>query len=313
MVEIPERWLVAAWPGLGQVATTAAVYLLSKLPMHQVAEFRARDLFELESVEVKAGLLHAARLPRSRLYLWRDPGGVRDVVVFLGEAQPPAGKLALCQRLVEEARALGVTRVLTFSALATDMAPSSPSRVFGVASDGSRLAELQRHGVAALPEGSIGGLNGVALAAAAESGLPAVGLLGEMPALAPQLPYPAASAAVLRVFRELSGVELDLAELEGYGRNMQTQLEEAYEQLRRALGQTAAPGEEAPASAPAPEPAPPPTPELSPADEAAIERLFREAAADRSKAFELRQLLDRLGLFHKYEDRFLDLFEPKMP
>lgn len=73
--ETPERWLVAAWPGLGQVATTAAIYLLSKLRMHQVAEFRARDLFELESVEVTGGLLHAARLPRSRLFLWRNPTG----------------------------------------------------------------------------------------------------------------------------------------------------------------------------------------------------------------------------------------------
>ena len=43
MASTPERWLVAAWPGLGQVATTAAVYLLSKLRMHQVAEFTALE------------------------------------------------------------------------------------------------------------------------------------------------------------------------------------------------------------------------------------------------------------------------------
>ncbi|HEX4049176.1 MAG TPA: PAC2 family protein, partial [Elusimicrobiota bacterium] len=144
--DAPERWLVAAWPGLGQVATTAAVYLLSKLRMHQVAEFKARDLFELESVEVKSGLLHAARLPRSRLFLWKNPARGREIVVFLGEAQPPAGKLALCQRLIMESVALGVTRVFTFSAMATDMEPSGASRAFGIASDAVALSELKRHG-----------------------------------------------------------------------------------------------------------------------------------------------------------------------
>jgi hypothetical protein len=33
------------------------------------------------------------------------------------------------------------------------------------------------------------------------------------------------------------------------------------------------------------------------------------AAKDRSKAFELKQELDRLGVFKEYEDRFLDLFK----
>jgi hypothetical protein len=40
-----------------------------------------------------------------------------------------------------------------------------------------------------------------------------------------------------------------------------------------------------------------------------IEDLFQQAARDRSKAFELKQELDRLGVFKDYEDRFLDLFK----
>jgi uncharacterized protein len=310
----PERWLVAAWPGLWQVATTAAVYLLSKLRMHQVAEFKARDLFELESVEVNAGLLHAARLPRSRLFLWRNPAGGREIVVFLGEAQPPTGKLALSQRLLSECLALGVSRVFTFSAMATDMDPSSRSRTFGIASDAGTLDDLKRHGVAVLDEGWISGLNGVALAAAAEAGLPAVGLLGEMPAIASQLPCPNAAASVLRAFRDLAGISLDLGELEEYGRSMQEQVAEFYQRVSEALKEAEEdePGEE---GAPAEERS---EPQADPAaggvlsDEAAqrIERMFIEARDDRSKAFELKRELDRLGIFKRYEDRFLNLFEP---
>ncbi|HTI51366.1 MAG TPA: hypothetical protein VL475_10460, partial [Planctomycetaceae bacterium] len=50
---------------------------------------------------------------------------------------------------------------------------------------------------------------------------------------------------------------------------------------------------------------------LSAADEKRIEKLFEQAAKDRSMAFELKQELDRLGAFKDYEDRFLDLFKTK--
>jgi hypothetical protein len=40
-----------------------------------------------------------------------------------------------------------------------------------------------------------------------------------------------------------------------------------------------------------------------------VEKLFDEAQRDRTKAIILKQELDRWGLFHLYEDRFLDLFE----
>ena len=48
---------------------------------------------------------------------------------------------------------------------------------------------------------------------------------------------------------------------------------------------------------------------VSSADRQRIEGLFEQAAKDRSKAFELKQELDRLGVFKEYEDRFLDLFK----
>jgi hypothetical protein len=49
---------------------------------------------------------------------------------------------------------------------------------------------------------------------------------------------------------------------------------------------------------------------LSTEDEQRIEELFDQAESDRSKAFELKQVLDQLHVFKDYEDRFLDLFKP---
>lgn len=303
-----ERWLVTAWPGMGTVAVTAVVYLLSKLKMRQIEEFDARELFELEEAEVEEGLLHAGRLPRSRLFLAEDAAPGRDIVVFLGEAQPPTGKFALSRRLLTAARDLGVTRVFCFAGWISDMEPTTNSRVHGVATDEAGLSDLRRQGVSVVSSGRITGLNGVLLAAAAEEGLPGVGLLGEMPGLAYQLPYPSASAAVLRTFTAMAGMSLDLTELDLYGRQTQEQLAAAYREALQALGDAipeAPDAPEEPAAAQTPS-----TPEgLSKEENRRIEDLFAQASKDRAKAFALKTELDRLGAFRQYEDRFLALFK----
>jgi hypothetical protein len=56
---------------------------------------------------------------------------------------------------------------------------------------------------------------------------------------------------------------------------------------------------------------PPEEPRISPADEERIERLFAEVEKDKTKAYELKQVLDQMDLFKDYEDRFLDLFKKK--
>ncbi|MDE2489933.1 MAG: PAC2 family protein [Elusimicrobia bacterium] len=299
------RWLVTAWPGMGGVAISAVVYLLSKLRMRQVREFDARDLFELDEAEVEDGLVRAARLPRSRLFLAEDAAPGLDLIAFLGEAQPPSGKLALCTRLLDAARELGAQRLVCFAAWAEGLEPSAAAHVRGVATDEAGLRELQGRGVAPVRRGRISGLNGVLLAAAAESGLPGLGLLGEMPALAPHLPYPSASAAVLRAFCGLSGMTLDLAELEAYGERMREQLSSAYQVALKSL-QGAGPE-------PPEEPSAPITAAggLDEEDARRVEELFAQAAGDRSKAFALKTELDRLGVFRQYEDRFLSLFRPE--
>src|SRR5436853_2247782 len=89
--QLMQPWLVAVWPGMGHVAVSAGYYLMAKLGMHGLAEFSPRELFDVDHVEVQGGLIKSGRLPRSRLFVWKDPHERRDLVVFIGEAQPPIG------------------------------------------------------------------------------------------------------------------------------------------------------------------------------------------------------------------------------
>ncbi|AMV26758.1 PAC2 family protein [Gemmata sp. SH-PL17] len=334
MPEIPKLthpWFVAVWPGMGHVALNAGVYLLAKLGMTAVAEFEAGELFDVAQVEVKDGIIQPARRPRNRFFVWIDPNKRHDLVVFLGEAQPPVGKFPFCRQVIDYARELGVERVITFAAMATEMRPEHPSRVFGAATDTDGVAELRRLDVTILEEGHIGGLNGVLLGAAAASGLRGSCFLGEMPQVFAQVPFPKASLAILEAFTVMTGVELDLDELAEQAHAVEEQLGEL---LARVEDQYESPNEEAEEGAGDDEGEEFSSDEEESESESSssqqegigyrydgpdepvsqtavqrIEELFARAATDRTKAFELKRELDRLGLFKRYEDRFLDLFK----
>jgi proteasome assembly chaperone (PAC2) family protein len=302
-LKLNHPWLVAVWPGMGNVALNAGYYLLAKLGMHVIAEYEASDLFDVNHVEVKEGIIQTSRLPRNRFFAWTDPKRRHDLVVFLGEAQPPIGKYRFCRKLIEYGRELGLERVFTFAAMATDLHPEHRVRVFGAATDAESLQELKRLELEVLEDGHIGGLNGVLLGAAAESGLRGSCLLGEMPHIFGQLPFPKASLAILEVFTTITGIELDFAELSEQARMMEQQLGELLSRIEKAYG-AQAPAEEEGYSPEAPE-----ENGLGSAEQQGIEELFERAQKDRSKAFELKQELDRLRVFKDYEDRFLDLFK----
>ena len=298
-------WLIAVWPGMGNVAISAGIYLMSKLGMHLLAELSTEGLFEIDHVTVQDGLIRAADLPRNRFFVWRDPDGHRDLVVFIGEAQPPQGKYAFCRRLIEHARVLGVEHVFTFAAMATKMHPEDESRVFCAATNKATLSQLQRLELVVLANGYIGGLNGILLGAAAEIELPGACLLGEIPHIFAQLPFPKASLGVLRAFTSLANIEVDFEELSHQAQEMEEKLGELLAQVEQSLGQIAP--EEDVASNYALQPDE--EPQLGSEDQALIERLFKEASVDRAKAYELKRELDRLNAFKLYEDRFLDLFK----
>jgi proteasome assembly chaperone (PAC2) family protein len=312
-------WMVAVWPGMGHVAHNAGVYLLSKLQMGVFAELEAADLFDVDHVEVRKGILRAARRPRNRFFAWRDPKGRRDLVVFLGEAQPPVGRYPFCRHVVQFAKRLGVERVVTFAAMATPMRPEDRSRLFVAATDKETLGELRSLGPEIVEDGQISGLNGVLLGVAAQEGLRGACLLGEMPQVFAQLPFPKASLSVLEAFSVWAAIELDLGELEkmaqASGENLGELLARVEEVAEGTLEEGEGKGKEEEESEfgaddeTQDEPEEAEEEQVGGADRRRIEDLFTRAEADRSKAFELKRELDRLGAFRDYEDRFLDLFK----
>lgn len=327
--QAPKSWLIAAWPGMGNVAIIAAGYLVQALGMEEVGELPARGHFDIAEVEVKNGVVEAPTLPRGRFFRPRSRGAGggmgRDLIVFVGEAQPAADSWGYAHELLERAAEMGAERIVTFASMASGLHPSEDPAVSGVATSAEVLREMETAEVRPLREGQIGGLNGVLLGAAATRGMDGMCLLGEIPFFAAAVPNPKAARAVLSVFSVLAGIEVSLEALNQYAEAMDRAILEAMKKIEEQregdeeeeededeIGLAEESG--APSGRPAPgreaggEQGEQQTPRMDYATRNRIEKLFQEARRDRTKAVRLKEELDRLGVFRQYEDRFLDLF-----
>ena len=246
------------------------------------------------------------RYPKNQFFVWRNPDGGSDLLIFIGEAQPPQGRYNFCRKLIDYAQSEGVSKIFTFAAMASAIELDQESRVIGVASDSESLHDLISSEIGVLQAGNISGMNGILLGVSAERRIPGGCLLGEMPGPLMNVPYPKASLAVLKAFNQLMDFEVDLSGLELEVQKMERHLTDALSKLRRLeqQGEPRSVGEE---ETYLPDPAD--NGKLSEEERDLIEQLFSEAAGDRSKAFELKRELDRLDVFREYEDRFLDLFK----
>ncbi len=84
--------MIAAWPGMGHVAVAACYYLIAKLEMQFRSEYAGSDLFDVDHVAVKAGLVQPFQHPKNQFFTWSNPNGGSDLLIFIGEAQPPIGR-----------------------------------------------------------------------------------------------------------------------------------------------------------------------------------------------------------------------------
>ncbi|MGE0708210.1 MAG: PAC2 family protein [Planctomycetota bacterium] len=297
-----ETWLLAAWPGPGEVALLAARFLVAALEGRPALELPPQTYFDPTTTRIDRGLVEPSGFPRGVFYEVpaRLPGG-RKLLVLICEGQPRQGGYRLCEDVLDLAAARGATRVVTFSAVGTDMRLQAAPRAFGVVNDRALLAQVRACQATPLLEGEMRGLAAVLLAAAQRRGLPGLCLLGEFPWPASRVPNPRSAAAVLEAFGRHAGLSLDAGPLLKEAQAFEQRVRDLIANLGSSFLGEAEPAAPAPAPAPARR-------RLSPSVRERIEDLFSAAAGDRSQALALKQLLDHHGVFRRYEDRFLDLF-----
>ncbi len=301
-------YLVCAWPGMGEVAFKAAMYLIGQLKAEEFAEIPPEDFFYSTGSIVQEGILNVPRFPYGKFYYWKNKAGENDLIIFISNAQPDLAKADdYSKRIIYVARGFKVKTIISFAAMPQAIDHTQQSKVWFTATSKEIINILMKHNFELLSEGQISGMNGLFLGIAKKEGFDGFCLLGEIPLYTIQTENPKASYAVLEALARILKIQINFNSLIDEAHGMEGEInklldylklgappgpigEEDIERIKKSLTQLT---------------------KLPLSVKENIERLFTQAKADISKAKELKAELDKWSVYKEYEDSFLDLFKKK--
>jgi len=313
-------YLIVAWPGMGEVAFKAAVYLVEKLKAEELAFIHPEEFFYPTGSSIQKGVLGAPELPEGKFYFWKNPaarhsgsadnfGGKltrNDLIIFISNAQPDLARAEVySKKIIQVAKTFHAGTIIGFASMPVPVDHTQASRVWLASTSAELNNSFKKHNFDILTEGQISGMNGLFLAIAKREGFKGLCLLGEIPLYTIQMENPKASYAVLSALAKILGIQLDFSHLIEQAQGMEAEInklldyfklgsqgqgpigEEEIEKIKKTLSQLT----KVPLSV-----------------KERIEKLFEQTRSDITKANELKAELDKWNVYKEYEDRFLDLF-----
>ena len=205
--------MLAAWPGVGNVAIIVATYLRRKLNFKELGEIEASHFFDPIGVMVRDSVVEAPQFPQNKFYYWKNKAGGGDIILFIGDDQPSTKAYELANCVLDMGLRFQVKRIYTCAAALTRIHHTEQPKVWGVATSQQLADDLKRYNLVERGNLQISGLNGLLLGVTKEKGIEGVCLLGEVPTYATRIQNPMAALMVLEVLAKMLGIEVDTAEL----------------------------------------------------------------------------------------------------
>jgi len=300
-------YLIVAWPGMGEVAFKAAMYLVEKLHAEEFASIPAEDFFYLTASAIGDGVLKLPELPFNKFYYWKNRTGKNDLIIFISNSQPDLAKADVyCKRIIHLAESFRVSTIIGFAAMPQPIDHTQPAHVWFAGTSQEINTELKKYSFNLLSEGQISGMNGLFLGMAKREGFSGFCLLGEIPLYAIQIENPRASYAVLEALTRFLNIQIDFSNIIEQTHVMEEEInklldylklgpqgpgpigDDEIERIKKTLSQLT---------------------KLPVSVKDKIEHLFEQVRHDISRANELKAELDKWNAYKEYEDRFLDLFK----
>ncbi|MFC1752703.1 proteasome assembly chaperone family protein [Thermoproteota archaeon] len=300
-------FFIGAWPGMGDVALKAALFLKDALKAEGFADFSPESFFQPSGIDIQDRLISTAKLPEGRFYFCKNPRAKNDIIIFISESQPALEKsYEYAKHIVNFLKEMKVVMGFTFAAMPSPIEHNKKPEVWAATTHKALFEKLKKLSLKMMSTGQISGLNGLILGALKEDCIPGICLLAEIPIYAVQIENPLASLAAVDVLAKMLDIHIDRGTLERQARFMQVEIEklisfikdpqqhdepigtEEIEKIRDGLRAYTR------------------TPESV---RKKIETLFSEAIVDISMAGDLKRELDYWNIYKEYEDRFLDLFK----
>jgi hypothetical protein len=281
---------------MGNVALGVCGYLIRKLNAVSFAEIEPYDFFYPTGITISRGLIQKTQLPYNKFYFYRNEISDHDLIFFLSTAQPQQERgYLMAKKIMELAVHFHVKEIFASAAMAVPISHKAEPKVIGTATSPRLLNRLKKHDIQIMTDGTISGLNGLILEIGMENAIDGVCLLGELPLYTIQLNNPRSSKVIIDVLRKVLPMEVDMDDIEEMSRKAEEEIDQYIAEVKASATKADEESESKRG--------------LSAHVKKKIEHMFGEARENRSKAIELKDLLDTYGVFRDYEDRFLDLFK----
>jgi proteasome assembly chaperone (PAC2) family protein len=208
VVNTPEITVVASLPDMGRVGGIVSSFLAQSANGEQIAELTSTD---------KPWVSYSDYLVKSLFDTYKIYyDGRRKLLVLTGESQPqdPGELYDLCNKFLDFAQSIGrIRRLYGAGGYLREQLTGAP-RVCGVVNKEELKTILSAAGIE--PVGNeittITWFNGVILGLAAERGIDAIGLFGEISETS--VPQPLAAKSILSALSKLENLEIDTRPLD---------------------------------------------------------------------------------------------------
>lgn len=207
-VKVDEFTVFASLPDMGRVGGLVSSFLSQHLKTEQVAEITSSD---------KPWVSHSDGVVKSASDVYKisyDRG--HNLLMFTGESQPqdPGELHKLCNIVLDYVQSIGKARRLYGAGGYFREQVTGAPRVCGVVNRQELKKVLANAGIEAVGNEitSITWFNGLILGLAAERGIDAIGLFGEIAETT--VPQPLAAKAIISTFAKLEGIPIDTKPLD---------------------------------------------------------------------------------------------------
>ncbi len=199
--------LIEGLPGIGFVANITVLHLIREMKAVRFAELRSSSFQDL-AITTEAG---DTRAPANELYYCRLNGGRRDLILWFGNTQAltTSGQYELCGRVLDLARELGSSFVITLGGYRHDEI-KSPPQMYVAATDAETLDGALNLG-AKIMVGQIFGVAGITIGLARLKGFKGFSLLVETSGAYPDVD---AACISLQALNKYLGLNVDLSGLD---------------------------------------------------------------------------------------------------
>ena len=222
--------LVAAfsgWNDAGDAASAAVEFVSARFEPFEVARIDPDEFMDFTSVrptvKLEEGRTRRIEWPATTISVATVTGAEADLAILQGP-EPSLRWRRYCQAVVEAARELDASMVITLGSLLADVPHTRPVSVSGIASDASLVDRLGfEHTSYEGPTGIVGVLQHACAAAR----LPSVSLWASVPHYVAAAPNPKVALALVRAFEGAAGMVVDASELESAAEDYERQVSAA--------------------------------------------------------------------------------------